>query len=120
MASILFICKGNICRSPAAEIILKNLRPDWFVFSVASTPNTVGQKIHPQIVNELRARGYTIPDKQRPVYNIDDILSYITEFDQIHDLHAEGIQDPYITLRYGDAIDEIEDYIKNIILEQSQ
>ena len=82
MTSILFTCKGNICRSPAAEIILKNLRPHWFVFSAASTANTKGQVIHYQIINELKARGYKITDPQRPVYQIDDILDYIEDFDE--------------------------------------
>lgn len=31
--SVMFVCLGNICRSPAAEAILRKLEPEWSVAS---------------------------------------------------------------------------------------
>lgn len=117
---ILFKCKGNICRSPAAEIILKAYRPDWQVFSCATTPNTIGQSIHPNIIYALKGLNFHVPDLHRPVMYQDWILEYMPYFDEIHDLHLEGISDPYHTHRFRDSCMEIIDYIQTIILDEEE
>lgn len=116
MPSILFKCKGNICRSPAAELLLRYYRPDWHIFSVATTPNTIGETMHPRMIFEFKKRGYPISNLPREVYYQDWIIEQMGDFDQIHDLHAEGIQDPYITGNFSAAFIEIDQYIKNVVI----
>ena len=56
MIKILFVCHGNICRSPMAEYIMKDLvkkanRPDQFYISSA------GNSIYPPARRKLREHG---------------------------------------------------------------
>ena len=48
---ILFVCHGNICRSPMAEFIMKHLVKqaglDWQIASVATTTEELGNDIYP-------------------------------------------------------------------------
>jgi protein-tyrosine phosphatase len=50
---ILFVCLGNICRSPTAHAIAQKIRPDW-EFESAGTCAEVGNTIDPRAQNELR------------------------------------------------------------------
>lgn len=113
---ILFKCKGNICRSPAAEVILKTFRPDWVVLSCATTPNTAGQAFHPPMVTQLNRSHYAVANPFRPVIHEDELIECMHMFDEIHDLHAEGISDPYLTGDCQTTILEIMEYISTFIL----
>lgn len=116
---ILFKCKGNICRSPAAEIILKTCKQDWMVFSCATTPHCIGHTIHNGVVKALKDLGYPVIDPKRPVIYQDWIIEAMPFFDEIHDLHEAGIQDPYVTGNFNAAILEIMEYISdNILFEE--
>ena len=50
MVRILFICHGNICRSPMAEMVMKELirkaKADIFVDSAATSTEEIGNGIH--------------------------------------------------------------------------
>jgi protein-tyrosine-phosphatase len=112
---ILFKCKGNICRSPAAELILKAHRPDWQVFSCATTPHCIGDVMHPEMRSALKWFGYAA-NRQRPVIYQDWILERMKFFDEIHDLHEAGISDPYRTGDFKETTLELMTYITNNIL----
>jgi protein-tyrosine phosphatase len=59
---ILVVCTGNICRSPSAEMILRDrLRAEIRVES-AGTSARVGEGIDPQTLQELEAQGVTTRD----------------------------------------------------------
>ena len=59
MTKILFVCLGNICRSPMAEglprnrIALEGREAEFFVVSAATSPNEVGKTPHPGTKNIL-------------------------------------------------------------------
>lgn len=59
MKTIIFICHGNICRSPAAEYIMKQLlikyRLDdkFFVYSRATSTEEIGNDIYPPMKHAL-------------------------------------------------------------------
>ena len=62
MIRILFICHGNICRSAAAEVVLRQkLRErrmtDVFVDSAATTREELGNDIYPPMKRVLLAHG---------------------------------------------------------------
>jgi protein-tyrosine phosphatase len=62
---ILFVCTGNICRSPAAEIMAKHLLIGWlggreasrFPIGSAGVQAVVGEMMHPDTRDELRPWG---------------------------------------------------------------
>ncbi len=62
MVKILFICHGNICRSAAAEMIMKDLmaeekRRDLEVASAATSSEEIGNDVYPPMKRALFARG---------------------------------------------------------------
>ena len=63
---ILMICHGNICRSAAAEVVLKQMaeeagRRDLRVASAAATREEIGNDIYPPMKKALAAAGYACP-----------------------------------------------------------
>ena len=61
MNSILFICIGNICRSPMAEGLLKQARPDLAVLS-AGINAAVGEPADPLSVALMQEHGIDISE----------------------------------------------------------
>ncbi len=71
---ILFVCHGNICRSPMAEFILKKMVEDrglssQFVIASAATSteeiwNGVGNPVYPPAKQELRKHGISCEGKR--------------------------------------------------------
>ena len=63
MTKILFVCHGNICRSAAAEVVLKQMareagRKDLLIASAAATREEIGNDIYPPMKKALLAAGY--------------------------------------------------------------
>ncbi len=46
MKKIVFVCLGNICRSPMAEFVMKNLTDEFYVESRATSDWEHGNPIH--------------------------------------------------------------------------
>ena len=63
MIKILFICHGNICRSPMAEFILKDMvkkrgiAERFYIASAATSSEEVGNPVYPPAVRKLREHG---------------------------------------------------------------
>lgn len=60
MVRILFLCHGNICRSPMAEYIMKDLtknRNDLYVESKAVSSEEIGNPIYPRAAATLKKQG---------------------------------------------------------------
>lgn len=74
MIKILFICHGNICRSPMAEFVMKNLvrqrgLSDQFYIASAATSteeiwNGVGNPVYPPAREELARHGISCEGKR--------------------------------------------------------
>ena len=66
---ILFVCHGNICRSPMAEFIMKDLvserglSDDFYIESCATSTEELGNDIYPPAKRCLQAHG--IPFERR-------------------------------------------------------
>ena len=63
MTKILFVCHGNICRSAAAEVVLKQMareagRKDLVIASAAATREEIGNDVYPPMKRALLAAGY--------------------------------------------------------------
>lgn len=69
MIKILFVCHGNICRSPMAEYVMKDLvrksgyEDDFYIASAATSTEEIGNHIHHGTRNKLREVG--IPTDNR-------------------------------------------------------
>lgn len=63
MTRILFVCLGNICRSPMAECVMKDmvdrlgLARDFFIDSAATSAEEMGNAIYPPARQKLRREG---------------------------------------------------------------
>ena len=62
MKRILFVCHGNICRSPMAEMILKHLVRErgltgYLIDSAAVSREEIGNGVYPPAQRELAAHG---------------------------------------------------------------
>ncbi|MBQ4639151.1 MAG: low molecular weight phosphotyrosine protein phosphatase [Clostridia bacterium] len=63
MKKILFICHGNICRSPMAEMIMKHmvrqagLEREFSIASAATSTEEIGNPIYPPARAELNRHG---------------------------------------------------------------
>ena len=67
MNRILFVCHGNICRSPMAEMILKHLvrqrgLTDYVIDSAAVSREEIGNGVYPTARRELTAHGIRCED----------------------------------------------------------
>ena len=65
MIKILFICHGNICRSPMAEFLMKDMvakadrSQDFYIESAATSREEIGNDIHRGTKAKLREAGVT-------------------------------------------------------------
>ena len=63
MINILFICHGNICRSPMAEFILKDMvkkagcEDEFYIDSAATSTEETGNPMYPPAKRKLREKG---------------------------------------------------------------
>ncbi len=63
MTKILFVCHGNICRSPLAEFLMKELvrenglQNDFYIESAATSTEEIGNGVYPPVKRILKARG---------------------------------------------------------------
>jgi protein-tyrosine phosphatase len=92
---VLFVCLGNICRSPMAEAVFQHLvdqaeLTDQIEVDSAGTTNwNVGRPAHPGTRDALRRRGIAYEGRSRQValadlYEADYVIAMDTE--NIHDL----------------------------------
>ena len=136
---VLFICHGNICRSVAAETVLKQKareqgKSDLRISSAATTREEIGNDIYPPMKKALLAAGYECePHAARQTTRTDyGQWDYIIGMDdenmwdmkQIYGGDPEGklsllpdwtgtpgqeIDDPWYTRDFRGALREIED-----------
>lgn len=75
---ILFVCLGNICRSPAAEAILQSMAPDFHVESCGLGDWHKGSRPDPRMVKAAAKRGYTLNSRA-----FSFLPSFFDEYDLI-------------------------------------
>ena len=131
---ILFVCLGNICRSPAAEGVFRAMMPEAVTDSAGTARWHVGKPPYGPMqeaahargleIGDLRARQFQAADFDRfdlivgmDAENIENIESLrpagsqtpVRVFtDYIDDSSADHVPDPYYTRDFDGALDLIE------------
>ena len=90
MVKILFICHGNICRSPIAEFVMKDLvekaglAAQFEIASAATSTEEIGNPVYPPARRKLAEHGISCAGKTaRQLCRIDyDHYDYLIGMDQ--------------------------------------
>ena len=87
MIKVLFVCHGNICRSPMAEFVFKDmvkkrgLEDSFYIASAATSTEEIGNPVHYGTVQKLKNYGistagkYAIQMTKKDYDNYDYILA---------------------------------------------
>ena len=126
---LLVICTGNICRSPAAEAILRTLATGSVEVRSRGTDSwNLGQPAHAPMIRLAAARGYDLQPHRaaqvteadvrwadeilvmQPVHRARLARAYPEHAAKVHLLHPAGVPDPYDLddVAYGEVLDLIE------------
>ncbi len=80
MIKILFVCHGNICRSPMAEFVMKDIakkeKLDLFIASAATSTEAIGCRVHSGTRKKLAEYGITTDGKFAVQMTKDDYDKY--------------------------------------------
>ena len=106
MHKILFVCHGNICRSPMAEFVMKDLvrkagrASEFEIASVAVSREELGNPIYPPAQRELNRHG--VPFDHRRARQITD--NDIAYYDHIY--YMDGSNAWYLRRLFGNKADK--------------
>ena len=79
---ILFVCHGNICRSPMAEFVMKDMVKkagvewDFEIASAATSSEEIGNPVHPGTVKKLAENGISCTVKRARRMTRGDYAAY--------------------------------------------
>ncbi len=140
MVKILFVCWGNICRSPMAEFVMKDMvqkagrSGDFYIDSAASSREEIGNPIYPPAQRELsrhgiinashRARQITAADLEKfdRIYYMDSrnarsLARMFPDFDGFLPFLPYDVADPWYSGDFGQTWEDIQIGCKRILEE---
>lgn len=137
MIKVMFVCHGNICRSPMAEFVLKDMvkkrgiEQEFFISSAATSAEEIGNGVHRGTREKLKQYGistegkYAVQLKKQDYQKYDYILAMdkqnvkniqkIIEKDSQNKVHLllsyaeknRDIADPWYTGDFDKTYDDI-------------
>ena len=135
---IVFVCLGNICRSPAAEGVMRGLAPDLTLDSAGTGGWHVGGAPYGPMQTAAAARGIDLSTLRARQFTTDDFDSFdlIIAMDRQNQTDIERLRpadnttpvrlmadidvpDPYYTRDFDGALDIIEDAAKRLLADIS-
>ena len=141
MIKILFVCHGNICRSPMGEFIFKDMvgklgvGEQFEVASAATSREALGEAVYGPARRELLAHGITCEGKRaRQITPVDvdyyDRIYYMDSLnernlrrmlpkwsDKIRPLLSRDVADPWYTGDFAKTWEDISEGCQNILKE---
>ena len=121
MKRILFICLGNICRSPMAEAIMRKLvkekgvAEEYEIDSAGLIGYHEGEGSDPRMKSHAYRRGYLLNHISRPIRETD-----FDEFDHIicmDDSNWERLHRLAPTLEVAEKIERMTDYCRSHVID---
>lgn len=123
MKKIMFVCHGNICRSPMAEFVMKDLvkkaglEDDFEIASSAVSTEELGNHVYPPARDMLAAHGISCKGKRAELLSRRDYGEYdlIIAMDRSNLRNIDRIigADPdgkvHLLLEYADRTDSVAD-----------
>lgn len=90
MTSILFVCHGNICRSPMAEFVMKHIacengkETNYHIESCAATTDEIGNDMYPPVKKLLSQKEISFSPRSARLFTEKDyeIFDYIVGMDE--------------------------------------
>lgn len=82
MIKIIFVCHGNICRSPMAEFIFKDLikkeklEKEFFISSAATSTEEIGNPVYPPAKRKLELHNINCDEKRAVQLKYEDYEKY--------------------------------------------
>ena len=82
MVKILFVCHGNICRSPIAEFVMKDLvkkagrAGEFHIASAAVSREEIGNPVYPPARRELARHGIACDGHAAHQITLEELRSY--------------------------------------------
>lgn len=82
MIKILFVCLGNICRSPMAEFVMKDLvnkmgvKDKFYIESAATSYEEIGNEMHYGTIDKLKQKGIPFTNHKARRINKDDYKKF--------------------------------------------
>ena len=94
MIKIMFVCLGNICRSPMAECVLKDLvkkrglEDEFYIESSATSSEEIGSDVHHGTVRKLNSVGVSVEHRAAKRISKNDY----EKFDYIIGMEERNVQ----------------------------
>lgn len=133
--NILFVCHGNICRSPMAEMVMKHMvsekgiEGEFEIASAATSTEEIGNHIYPPADRMLRSKGIPVDREKtarqvrRSDYDKYDMIYLMDRFNERNIMRILGsdpdnkikmllyrdVADPWYT---GDFLSTYEDIVE--------
>ena len=117
MTKVLFVCLGNICRSPMAEFVLKDMvrkrgiDHEFHIESRGTSSEEIGNDVHYGTVRKLNSVGVPVEHRCATKFTKSDY----DEFDYIIVMEARNVRDimTYIDEDPDDKVCRLLDYSDN-------
>ena len=106
MIKVMFVCLGNICRSPMAEFVLKDMvkkmgkENEFLIKSSATSFEEIGNDVHYGIVKKLNSVGVPVEHREATRLSPND-------YDKYDSNNPRDIADPWYTGNFDKTYEDI-------------